>query len=101
MSGDEKQRKERLARLRKVREERKASVEKATAEWKASNATRKRIAETMKSTPRTVPEIAQLSGVAAHDVLWHVMAMKKFGAVLEVGQEDGYYQYQLVGKAER
>lgn len=98
--SDEDKKKERLARLRKVREENKKCVEKATAGWKASNAVRKEITGVMKGAPRTVPEIAQLSGVPAHDVLWHVTAMKKFGQVVEVEQEGGYYRYQLAGKAE-
>lgn len=46
-------------------------------------------------TPMTIPEIAQATGYATQEVLWCVMAMKKYGVVGERENDDGYYRYGL------
>jgi hypothetical protein len=53
----------------------------------------------MRQGAATVPEIAAASGFPAHQVLWHVTAMKKYDLVVEVGQCGEYYQYELVKEA--
>jgi len=34
-------------------------------------------------------------------VLWHVIAMKKYNLVAEVGLDDGYYRYRLAEEAKK
>ena len=55
----------------------------------------------LKDGPKTVPEIAQaLGGHPVHEVMFWVMAARKYGYLRE-GKEvsdDGYYQYSLVDK---
>lgn len=86
---------DRAAALKRVREERKKYLEIALAKAKSNDHERKKVIGAMKDEPKTVPEIAGASGVAAHEVLWHVTAMKKYDQVLEEGQEGGYYRYRL------
>lgn len=44
---------------------------------------------------RTVPEISKLTNIPSHEVLWHLMALKKYGIVIEGEEQDGYYEYTL------
>jgi predicted transcriptional regulator len=55
----------------------------------------------MKGGPKTVPEIAQAAQLPSDQVLWHVMAMKKYDLVREIGMEGEYYQYQLTEEIEK
>jgi predicted transcriptional regulator len=55
----------------------------------------KDVKESIKNTYRTIPEISKLTGLPSHEVLWHLMAMKKYGMVIEGEERDGYYQYAL------
>lgn len=47
----------------------------------------------------TVPEIADRIGRPAHEVLYWVMGMRRYGQVVEVGDadDDGYYHYAAKG----
>jgi hypothetical protein len=45
--------------------------------------------------PKTVPEIAEASGLSSHEVLWHVTAMKKYDQIVETGQCGEYYLYAM------
>ena len=55
----------------------------------------KNLKESIKNAYRTVPEISQETGIPSHEVLWHLMAMKKYGIVIEGDERDGYYEYTL------
>ena len=55
----------------------------------------KKIKEMIGGSYKTVPEIAQLTGIPSRDVLWHLMAMKKYGMVIEGEEQDNYYTYTL------
>lgn len=55
----------------------------------------KALKESIKSAYKTIPEISQLTDIPAHDVLWYLMAMKKYGMILEGEERDGYYEYKL------
>jgi hypothetical protein len=59
---------------------------------------RKLIAEAFKKGARTVPELAQDTGEPADKILWHVMAMKKYGLVTEIEARGDYFAYYLAGK---
>jgi len=56
--------------------------------------TLKAIQEALKGGPRTIPEIAEATGIPSPKVLWHVMAMKKYGKVTEAGPAGDYFRYQ-------
>jgi hypothetical protein len=59
---------------------------------------RKLVSEALQPGPRTIPELAQATGEQADKLLWHVMALKKYGLVLELEQRGDYFAYALVGK---
>jgi len=62
---------------------------------RAQNNIFKNLKESIKNEYKTVPEISQLTGIPSPEVLWHLMAMKKYGIVIEGEERDGYYQYTL------
>jgi hypothetical protein len=66
--------------------------------YKRFNETRKRLSGELQSGPKTVPELAVATGVPSHEVLWHVMAMKKYSEVVEDAQRGDYYAYKLAGE---
>jgi biotin operon repressor len=43
----------------------------------------------------TVPEISGATGIPSADVLWYVAALKKYGFVVEVSKDGGYFRYQM------
>ncbi|MGP8159231.1 MAG: MarR family transcriptional regulator [Thermoplasmata archaeon] len=57
-----------------------------------------RIAELLRSGPKTLPEIAAALGRPPHEVTKWVMAMRRYGQVQDLPKPraDDYYQYQLV-----
>ena len=72
------------------------TVLKAQAYLKDQQYFRRKMQKAMKGGPKTIPEIAEKSNLPTDQVLWHVMAMKKYDLIREVGMEGEYYQYQLV-----
>jgi predicted transcriptional regulator len=55
----------------------------------------KKIKESIENASKTVPEIAQITKIPSHEVLWYLMALKKYGMVIEGDEQEGYYQYTL------
>lgn len=98
---DKKKARERMALLKRLREEHAETVERAQALLKEQQAFRKQLRAAMKDGPKTIPEISASAGLPSHEVLWHVMALKKYDLVREAGREGEYYQYQLAEEAAR
>lgn len=57
---------------------------------------RKAIRQQLVTGPATVPELAHAVHLPAHEVLWHVTGMRKYGEVREEGEADDYIRYALV-----
>ena len=55
----------------------------------------KRLKEVLQDGPHTVPEVAAETGIGTGEVLWYLMAMKKFGEVVEGEEREGYFEYAL------
>ncbi len=85
---------ERGQMLKQLREEHKEGVEWAKAALKKQKELRRQMCAPMREGPKTVPELAVASGLPADEVLWHLMAMKKYDLVEEVGMCGDYYLYQ-------
>lgn len=51
--------------------------------------------------PKTPPQIAQATGLASAQVFWHLMSMRKYGQVQEVGQDGSYRTYALAEEDKR
>ena len=56
----------------------------------------KQLVEGLQDAPKTVPELAQITGIPAHDVLWHLMCLKKYGKIAEGAERDSYCEYGLI-----
>jgi predicted transcriptional regulator len=49
----------------------------------------------LKNGPRTVPELAKDCNLPAPAVMWHLMALRRYGQVLDGPEENGYLLYTL------
>jgi len=82
--------------------ERRGGVPKEHVERSRQQAkTHKLLTAALKDGPKTVPEVAQASGLPTHEVLWYLMGMKKYGQVVEGEERDGYHEYALKAEEER
>ncbi len=61
---------------------------------------RKLIAESLRSGPKTIPEIARETSLPAPLVTWYVMTMRRYGEIEEAGEDGEYYRYALVAEGE-
>jgi hypothetical protein len=51
--------------------------------------------------PLTVPELASAVEISAQEALWMLIALRKYGVVVEDGQDGDYVRYALSGKDPR
>ena len=87
------QRSEKLKRLREIH---KASVERTQALFREQKQLQNAICQVVRETPKTVPEIAKAIGKPAHEVLWFVASLRKYGLLVEAGMCGDYPLYQGV-----
>jgi hypothetical protein len=81
--------------MKRLREERKVFIDRAKGLIKAQSGSIKRIKEHLSGEGATIPEIAEKTGMPTAEVLWFVMALKKYGQVIEGPKEEDYFKYQL------
>ncbi|HEY5487942.1 MAG TPA: hypothetical protein VIK06_09855 [Candidatus Limnocylindrales bacterium] len=64
---------------------------------------RSRILEALRSGPLTVPEVAAAIDRPAHEAMYWVMGMRRYGFVREIKEvtPEGYFRYQAVRKETR
>ncbi len=86
--------KQRSQFLKQLRDEHHATVAQVQALLKEQKDIRRQICQVMRDAPKTVPEIAEASGLPAGQVLWHIIALKKYDLVIETGMCGEYYLYQ-------
>jgi predicted transcriptional regulator len=91
---------QRTATLKQVRDQHQDTVERTRALLKEQQTVRRQICRQLRSGPKTVPEIAEATSLPAHEILWHITAMKKYSLVQEVGQCGEYYQYAMAKEIE-
>lgn len=84
-----------MAELKALRESRRETVERVRDRVKEQNRAEKLIAGALKGGPKTVPEISRETGLPTDGVFWHLMALKKYGKVIEGEKKDSYFAYQL------
>ena len=70
-------------------------TEEKKAYGKAQREIRKALQDTLKAGPRTVPELARETNQPSHKVMWHLMAMKRYGELVEAGEAGDYVKYAL------
>jgi len=92
--------KQRATKLKQLRDQHQETVERTRARLKEQQTVRRQLCQQLRSGPKIVPEIAEATGLPAHEVLWHITAMKKYDLVKEVGQCGEYYQYAMAKEVE-
>ncbi len=100
MTQTKEEARQRTALLKQLRDQHRDTVERTQALLKTQKAIRRQICQQLRSGPKIVPEIAEITGLPAHDILWHITAMKKYDLIIEVGQCGEYYQYALAQEDE-
>ena len=93
--------KKRIDALKRLREQHQETVTRAQAQLKAQKAIRRQICQVLRGAPKTVPEVAATAGLPADEVLWHIIALKKYDLAVETGMCGEYYLYQLAEEAKK
>jgi predicted transcriptional regulator len=88
--------KAKIQALKNLRAERRQWVDRATAESKSQRKTLKAIRQALEKDAATVPQIAEAVGLPTATVLWFLAGRKKYGQIVEAGQDDSYFRYALV-----
>ena len=81
--------------LKVFRERMGGLTEEKKAYGKDQRETRKALQNALKAGPRTVPELARETNLPSHKVMWHLMAMKRYGELVEAGEAGDYVKYAL------
>ena len=79
--------------LKKLREERRVWVDRAKQSIKAQNQIIKQIKAQIADSAKTVPEIAQATGMPTSQVLLYLAGLKKYGLVAEAEKDGDYFKY--------
>ncbi|MGD2099416.1 MAG: hypothetical protein PVG35_17705 [Desulfobacterales bacterium] len=79
--------------LKKLREERRVWVDNAKQSIKAQNQIIKQIKAQIADSAKTVPEIAQATGMPASQVLLYIAGLKKYGLLAEAEKDGDYFKY--------
>ena len=99
MSEASKEKPEKKVAMRKLRESRKDSIKATSARVKENRKAVKAIKEQLRDEARTVPEIAEATGLASAEVLWFMATLKKYGDIVEGDKDGGYFRYYLADAA--
>lgn len=78
-----------------LRERRGGMSDKLKEYFKEQQQTRKGLRKALKEGPKTVPELAALLNLEKSTTLWHVMAMRRYGEVVETAERNAYPLYAL------
>jgi len=59
---------------------------------------KKKIIDALKNGPKTVPEVANMIEKPLPEVMYWMMAMRKYAQIVETDEitEEGYYKYKLL-----
>ncbi len=85
-------------KLKALREERSAILERSRELLKKQNNDTALIKKGLKDGAKTIPELAEKTGLKNDLVLYYISAMKKYGEVTEEGRSGRYFRYCLVEK---
>jgi predicted transcriptional regulator len=85
--------------LKRLREAHAETVEKTQALLREQKQFQQQICQVIRDEPKTVPEVAAATGKPAHEVLWYMAALKKYGIVVEAGMCGDYVLYQRAKEA--
>lgn len=80
--------------LKQLREQHAETVKRTQALLKEQKRVQQEICKIIRENPKTVPEIAEATGMPAHEVLWYIASFKKYGIVVEDGMCADYPLYR-------
>ncbi|ROQ89814.1 helix-turn-helix domain-containing protein [Desulfosoma caldarium] len=86
------QHKETLKRLRTLRQD---TVQRVAAQVKAQKKCIASIKSALRDGPKTVPEIAEATGLSPQETLWWIASLKKYGMIFERDKSGAYFTYGL------
>jgi predicted transcriptional regulator len=86
--------------LKRLREAHAETVGRTQALLREQKQIQRQICQALREKPKTVPEVAAAIGRPAHEVLWYLAALKKYGIVAEAGMCDDYPLYQQLRRHE-
>ncbi|NNG06582.1 MAG: winged helix-turn-helix domain-containing protein [Desulfobacteraceae bacterium] len=95
MSQTEEEKTEKKEAMKKLRESRKDIIKTTSARVKENKKAIKAIKEQLRAEARTVPEIAEATGLVSSEVLWFIATLKKYGEIAEGDKDGGYFRYYL------
>jgi hypothetical protein len=78
-----------------LRERRGGMSEELKEYFKEQQRIRKALREALKGEAKSVPEIAAVCSLDKQATLWHLMAMRRYGEVVEAAEQNGYPLYAL------
>jgi biotin operon repressor len=89
--------------LVELRKEHADDVNRAQSMLKRQQAARKMLKKALQEGPCSVPQLAAQTGICAHEILWHIASMKKYGVVTEAGTDESgdYFLYGLALEAKQ
>ena len=99
MSKASEEKTEKKEGMKKLRESRKGIIKATSTRVKENRKAVKAIKEELRAEARTVPEIAEATGIASSEVLWFIATLKKYGEILEGDKDGGYFRYYLADAA--
>ena len=78
-----------------LRERRGGMSEELKEYFKEQQRIKKALRKALKDGPKSVPDLASACSLDKQATLWHVMAMRRYGEVVEAGERNGYPLYSL------
>jgi hypothetical protein len=94
MSDDKDEAPSRGETLKRLRDTHRTTVERTQVLLREQKQMQNAICQSIRDTPKTIPEIAAEIGKPSHEVLWFVATLKKYGIVVETGMCGDYPLYQ-------
>jgi predicted transcriptional regulator len=96
--NDKEEARKRTQMLAELRKQHAEQVKQAQELLKEQQAVRKELLRALRDGPCSVPQLAEETGFPAHEVLWYVATMKKYGLIEEAGldEDEEYYRYSLL-----
>ncbi len=99
MTKNDSEQQDRKEAMKKLREIRKEKIVAATAMLKEQKKAIQAIKEVLRQGGKTVPQVAEGTGMPSAEVFWYLASLKKYGEILEGEKDGGYFQYVLAEEA--
>lgn len=82
--------------LKQLRAQHADTVKRTQELLKEQKRVQQEICKAIRENPKSVPEIAEATGMLPNQVLWYLASFKKYGIVIEKGMCGDYPLYQKV-----